>query len=544
MLRGPGPQRGGTMSAEAQAVGFSGAALQFSDAASFRAWLERLPHGDLVRCHAEFATQVQQLSRAPLKPSTRLELLELMRETVADMQRSYGKLCWGRPVPLNAGDRVIWAHVVGMWRDMAAAYDLLIIDIANGADDIATRAHLICQRALRYTGLAIGEYNRVYHTVSSDLWRQLHRLYIFAENAGVATASVHDPLGRSDPTTTCASTYLHTLLAQLAQPDALTLHQMKLLDRWLDRWERLVTLSADPFPESTIPPLAVDLAAESGIGFARDLPASGVRHLDPQPLGKMLRELVAFLRQGQTPAEAGLGDLPRVPCENFLLLLYIQWCAAGTGRMDRRVRAERKVMIFPSVPSIHFHLAAQTARAPASPGDARVLAARGTRGAPAIWSEHAGAVEAWMIVNQSASGLLGLCRDPEAGTGITHAQLLGVRAPGDHNTHLGVVQRLLVDEDGAIWVGLRLLPGAPQPAAARVVTTISEKPADAKVERALMLPADTTLKSPATIVLPPAWFRANRVIELHGDKAQSIRLLALTDRGTNFERATYMASAS
>jgi len=532
------------MSAEAQAVGFSGAALQFSDAASFRAWLERLPHGDLVHCHAEFATQAQQLARAPLNPSLRLELLELMRETIADIQRSYGGLCWGRPVPLNAGDRAIWERVVGVWRNMAAAYDLLIIDIANGADEIAARAHLICQRALRYTGLAIGEHNRVYHTVSSDLWRQLHRLYVFAENAGVAMTSVHDPVGRSDPTTTCAATYMHTLLGQLAQPDALTLHQMNLLDRWLDRWERLVTLSADPFPESTIPPLAVDLAAGKGIGFARDLPASGVRHLDLQLLGKMLRELVAFLRQGQTPAEVGLGDLPRAPCENFLLLLYIQWCAAGTGRMERRVRAERKVMIFPSIPSIHFHLAGRNARPSPNPGDAPVLDARNMRGAPAIWSEHAGAVEAWMIVNQSASGLLGLCRDPEAGTGVTHAQLLGVRAPGDQNTHLGVVQRLIVDEDGAIWVGLRLLPGTPQPAAARIVAATSEKPADPRIERALMLPADNTLKSPATIVLPPAWYRANRVIELHGDRAQSIRLLALADRGTNFERATYMALAS
>jgi hypothetical protein len=532
------------MSAEAQAVGSAGAALQFSDAASFRTWLERLPPGDLVKCHAEFAAQVQQLARAPLNPSLRLELLELMRETVADIQRSYGEISWGRPVPLDAGDRAIWRHAVGVWRDMAAAYDWLIIDMANGADEIAARSHLICQRALRYTGLAISEHNRVYHAVSSDLWRQLHRLYVFAENAGVAMTSVRDPVGRSDPTTTCAATYIHTLLAQLAQPDALTLHQMNLLDRWLDRWERLVALSAEPLPESSIPPLAVDLAAEKGIGFARDLPASGVRHLDLQPLGKMLRELVASLRQGKTPAVVGLGDLPRIPCENFLLLLYIQWCAAGTGRMDRRVRAERKVMIFPSIPSIHFHLAGQSARPSASPGDARVVDAHGTRGAPAIWSEHAGAVETWMIVNQSASGLLGLCREPEAGVGVSHAQLLGVRAPGDHSTHLGVVQRLIIDEDGAIWVGLRLLPGAPQPAAARVVAAASEKPADARIERALMLPGDTTLKSPATIVLPPTWYRANRVIELHCDKAQSIRLLALADRGTNFERATYMASAS
>jgi len=532
------------MSAEAQAVGSAGAALQFSDAASFRTWLERLPRNDLVQCHAEFAAQVQQLARAPLKPSVRLELLELIRETVADIQRSYGKVCWARPVPLDAADRAIWKNVVGVWRDMAAAYDWLIVDMANGPDEIAVRAHLICQRALRYTGLAISEHNRVYHAVSGDLWRQLHRLYVFAENAGVAMTSVRDPVGRGEPTTTCAATYIHTLLAQLAQPDALTLHQMDLLDRWLDRWERLVILSADPLPESTIPQLAVDLAAEKGIGFARDLPASGLRHLDLLPLGKMLRELVASLRQGQTPADIGLGNLQRTACENFLLLLYIQWCAAGTGRMDRRVRAERKVMIFPSIPSIHFHLAGQSARPSTNRGDTHALEPRGLRGALALWSEHAGAVETWIIVNQSVSGLLGLCRDPEAGTGVTHAQLLGVRAPGDRNTHLGIVQRLIVDEDGAIWVGLRLLPGSPQPAAARIAAAPSEKLEDAKIERALMLPADATLNSPATVVLPPAWYRANRVIELHGDKAQGVRLLALVDRGTNFERATYMTSAS
>ncbi|MDH3286411.1 MAG: hypothetical protein OEP48_01600 [Betaproteobacteria bacterium] len=532
------------MSAEAQVVGSAGAALQFSDARSFGAWLERLPRSDLVQCHAEFATQVQELARAALSPSVRLDLLELMRETVADVQRSYGEICWGRPVPLDARDRAIWERVVGVWCDMAAAYESLIMDIANGTDEIAARSHLICQRALRYTGLAIGEHNRVYHAVSGELWRQLHRLYVFAENAGVAMTSVHDAVGRSDSTTTCTAAYIHTLLAQLAQPDALTLHQMQLLDRWLDRWERLVALSAEPLPESTVPALAVNLAAGEGVGFARDLPAAGVRHLSLEPLSKMLRELVAALRHGQTPAEIGLGDLPRVACENFLLLLYIQWCAAGTGRIDRRVRGERKVMIFPSIPSIHFHLAGQGARTSADPGDGGARDPHGKRGARTSWSEHAGAVETWMIVNQSASGLLGLCRDAESGTGITHAQLFGVRAPGDQNTHLGVVQRLIADEDGAIWIGLRLLPGAPQAAAAKMVAAASEKPADARIERALMLPADTTLKSPATLVLPPTWYRANRVIELHGDKAQSIRLLALVDRGTNFERATYMVSAS
>lgn len=531
------------MFAEAQAARSAGSALQFSDARTFRAWLERLPHGNLVQCHGEFATQVRELAHATLKPTARLELLELMRETVADIQRRYGEICWGRPVPLDPGDRTTWERVVGMWRDMAAAYESLILDIANGAGDIAARAPLICQRALRYTGLAMGEHNRVYRSVTTDLWRQLHRLYVFAETADITTTGVHDPVSRSHPSTSCAATYIHALLAQLAQPDALTLNQMQLLDRWLDRWERLVTLSPEPLPESTIPALAVDPAGEKGVRFARSLPPTGIRHLRLEPLGKVLRDLVASLRHGQAPVDIGLGELPRVACENFLLLLYIQWCAAGTGRMDRRVRTQRKVMIFPNIPSIHFHLAGQGAQASSSSADVGALSPA-QRSTPASWSERAGAIENWIIVNQSVSGLLGLCRDPDAGRGITHAQLVGIRVPGESKTLVGIVQRLIVDDDGAIWVGLRLLPGVPQAAAASIVPATSEKPESTKIERVLMLSEDTDLKSPATIVLTPRWYRANRVIELHGEKAQYIRLLALVDRGTNFERVTYMTSAS
>lgn len=531
------------MSAEAQAVRQADAALAFSDSATFRAWFAHLPQGNLVQCHAELAVQVRLLSRAALRPAVRLGLLEIIRETVVDVQRRYGEICWGRPVPLDAGDQAIWEHVLSVWRDLAAAYDLLILDLANGADEIAARSHLICQRALRYTGLAIGEHSRVYRAVGPELWRQLHRLYVFAETAGVATKSVHDPVGRTESSTSCAATYMHSLLAQLAQPDAMTLHQMNLLDGWLDRWERLVSLSPDPLPEGNIPALAVNLAGEKGVAFARELPAAGVRHLSLEPLSKLLRELVASLRQGRSPADLGLGELPRTACENFLLLLYIQWCAAGTGRMDRRVRTERRVMIFTSIPSIHFHVSRSLEQVPVDSAEQATPGLHGGRPVQTLWSEQTGTIETWTIVNQSASGVLGLCRDPDGGNRIAHAQLVGIRAPGDSQTHLGIVQRLIVDGDGAIWAGLRLLPGSPEAAAVKIVPAATEDPAKSKRERALILAADAALKSPATVVLPPTWYRANRIIELRADKAQSIRLLSLVERGTNFERATYMASA-
>ena len=93
------------------------------------------------------------------------------------------------------------------------------------------------------------------------------------------------------------------------------------------------------------------------------------------------------------------------------------------------------------------------------------------------------------------------------------------------------------------WAGLRLLPGSPEAAAVEIVPAATEDPAKSTRERALILAADAALESPATVVLPPSWYRANRIIELRADKAQSIRLLSLVERGSNFERATYAASA-
>jgi hypothetical protein len=533
------------MPAEVDAAGGDQATLRFSDAAGCKAWLEQLPLSDVVECHAELSGQVRQLAQATLKPAAKLELLELLRETVAAVQSGYAQVCWRRPVPLEEGDRAIWESVVGLWRTMASAYDSLIVDMAGAAPELAAQADLISQRALRYTALAMGEYSRVYHAVSAELWKQLHRVYVFAENAGVATKAVHDAVGRVERSTSCAATYVHALLAHFALPDALSVEQMEILDRWLDRWEKLVVLSPEPLLQSTVPALAVDLASPKGMGFAKDMPAAGVRHLNLEGLSKALHQAAESLKQGQTPAQLGLGDMPPEACEKLLLLLHVQWCAAGTGRLDERSLAGVKVMIFPSIPSIHYHLTGRPFRQPAGEitarerRDAEMLESVSERSD--LVSQSSAAVETWVIVNKSVSGFLGMCRDPQTVTRISHHQLLGLQAPASKNINLGIVQRLIVDEDGAIWAGLRLLSAAPQAAAVRVTNAKTRDPKAAKYDRALLTPEDAARKVPASVLLPPGWFAAGRVLDLQTDTAQKIRLQALLERGPNFARATYSA---
>jgi hypothetical protein len=99
--------------------------------------------------------------------------------------------------------------------------------------------------------------------------------------------------------------------------------------------------------------------------------------------------------------------------------------------------------------------------------------------------------------------------------------------------YLGVVQRLVVDEGGTIWIGLRIILGAPQAAAVRGAE------AGAKFERALLMPEDAARKIPASILLMPGWHQSGRVLALHGDKERKVKLQALLEQGPNYERATY-----
>ena len=519
-------------------------AAEFSDAAGCSAWLARLPVTDSARCHASLAEQTRRLPEAAIAPAAKLEILELLRQPVAQAQAEMAKYCRGAPLPLAAKDNQAWRDVTGIWRNMARGYDTLIDAMAGTAPDLAAQAHLICQRALRYTALAMFEHCHIYHAVGGDLWQQLHRLYIFSENAGVAGTAVNDAVGRHTGATSCIGTYVHALLMHLAQPDALTGEELDTVDRWLERWETLVALSPEPLPKSTIPALAVNLSSQKGAGLANQMPAAGVRHLQLEPLSKALRQAIAALKQ-QAPAQLGLGDRSPEACEKLLLLLHIQWCAAGTGRADERTPASIKVMISPNIASMHFHLSGKAFRQPV----AELTAAERQRldmfgsvseaGEHALASQRSAALETWVIVNQSVSGFLGTAREKEVVNRLSHHQLVALQPPARKVMYLGIVQRLNVDEAGTMWIGLRIILGAPQAAAVRVV----EGAPGGKFERALLMPADAARKIPASIVLLPGWYGQSRALSLRveKDKERRIKLQALLDKGANFERATYNA---
>lgn len=512
----------------------------FSDVRGCEAWIAALP-ADPDKSQVAVAATVRAIAGSALPSPTKLELYETLRARVFQAQADRAKRYVGQPIPLPEGLQRAWQDVVGLWRSLGEAYLALIADMAGTAPELAEHAALISQRAIRFTGLAMRECNLAYQAVPAGLWQHLHEPFAFAEIADALESPVEDGAGRSTAATTIRSTYLHALLEQMSQPDSQSVAQMQAVSRWLDRWESLARLSKEPpAPNAAGQVLAIDFSSDHGPGFRAPAPGDSVRFLDTEALAKVLRQSAAALRS-KTPAQLGLGDLPRDACERLTMLLHIQWCAAGTGRVDERKPASIRVLVSPNLASVHFHLTGNPFRQPGkefSSGDRQHMDFMGeTVGyAGGMPSQRSQAIDNWDIVNQSASGFLGMSRKANEAVPIRYGQLIGLQ-PASKSMYLGVIQRLAITTDGGMWVGLRIIPGTPQGAAVRVVPAPGTP--IGKFERALLLPDDPARKLTASLVLFAGWFQPNRQLDLHVGTTRRIRLVTLLDQGADYERVTF-----
>lgn len=484
---------------------------------------------------AQLLTQLKLLADTRISGGERLRILEALRNITLETQHVRSREYWGQPVPFDTDTREIFERSIALWRALADAYESLIADMAGAAPELAEQADVVCYRALRCTGFAMIAHNRAYHAVPGALWEQLHRLYAFAESAEVTAA----PVSEGDGHSTVNLAYLQIVLAQRANPDSLSLLQMGTLDRVLAQWVALGSLSITPVTANRDMALAVDLGSAQGARRLKNLSGDNLRYLDIEKIGDKLRQTAIALKT-QSPDKLGLGMVPREICEKLMLSLHAEWMAPGTGRSDERKPANFNVLISGTIAAMHFNISGK----PFAPPDAGLssrarfeMAGFDRVDGPTVGeaSVRSRTLETWTVINQSTTGILGKCNNPSNTTRLTHNQMLGLVAPNG-KTFLGVAQRLVIEGNGSILLGFQLLRTKAQAVAARVSNI--DKPYD----RALLLDSGAG-NEPPSIVVSPGTYAPSRILDMFEDgRPRPIRLTALLDSGSNFERATYTAA--
>jgi len=523
----------------AQPLATTHSPLQFTDSAGCKRWIEQLTLTNVQLTQQVLTAQLVSLGAAQLPPLERLKILETLRDPVHFVQAESAKRYAAKPLPLEAGETTVWNNVIALWQEMSRNYQQCLKAYREGDLAIAPHAALVTMRCLRLLGSTLLDYYHVYRQAPGALWRALHELYAFAESHGFARIRVQDSFSQREPDSSCTESYVQVLLAQLANPYALSVRQMAFVARWIERWATLIGIASQPLPTSPIPSLAVDLSNANGVVFGAGLePQPHLRYLDLEQLSKTLRQTINLLKQGQTPGQLGLGEDARQPgCENLLMLLYVQWCRAGTARAEERSETEEPAQVCFGLAATHLHV--NSGRGFRQPGEltSREKQDMDTYG----YITRAGqgkdeSLELWQIINHSASGFMCMQREPNGSGRVAHNQLLAVRRPTSRNFHLGMVQWLRMEESGELYCGVRLFPGTP--------LSISVRPSNftpagaGSYERALLLPEVPAPATSATLILPAGWFQSGRFVELFSDRKQVAKLLNLLEKGSDFDRGT------
>ena len=98
---------------------------------------------------------------------------------------------------------------------------------------------------------------------------------------------------------------------------------------------------------------------------------------------------------------------------------------------------------------------------------------------------------------------------------VTPRRSKSASKPADATNFLvGVVRWLTTDAEGALHAGIRVIPGLPRAVAARPTGINAQAE---KFAPALYCPALAALATPASLILPPGWYRPKRVLERGSD---------------------------
>lgn len=514
-------------------------------------WLDALPVSNAATAQAQLRVQLGLLPVAGLKPALLFEILEQLRGPLLQVQAEMTRKFAFRPLPLADFEAGALAGSLDLWRGFGLGWQVCVQALLDGERDLKAHGAQLCQRALDSQARLILDVLNAGHDTAGAHWLLLHKLYRVAEQVGVTSAKVKDLQMKELGATNCVAAYARPLLLALGAPGDWEARQAQRIARWTEHLATKVAISREPPATATKPPVLVDLAAGRG-GFrlaAGATPAGGadLRYLDISEFSQSIKNRIIRLRKGQAPASLGLGDDSNPPAtERLLMTLYKHWGDGRAGREQVRRPVSGRALVACGVPAMHYYISGKAFRQPGHPNELssrqRQEIATFGRLATRDDDDHSliqgFSLEDWAMHDESVAGLRLVRGAGVVGSRFSPGQLVAVRPSDARAFMIGVVRWVQVQTGGELMVGVKSLPGVPSTMAIKA-TSINAK-AD-KYQPGLLLPAVAALQSIESVLLPAGWFKPGRALELHTDVHRMIRLDALVERSTDFDRCTFSA---
>jgi hypothetical protein len=507
------------------------------DAKTCEAWLSRAALADPRHACQELTALLESLEESPPADADYLDVLERLREPIAITLAEHAKKITGRPLPLRDHEAGTFDQLQDLWSAFGRAYRRLLRHVESAEPGaLPHQAPLIAQRALDCTVELMTAHYRCRREVDFELWRELHRLYRSADDAGHAHENIPASL-RSKTITSCHEVYVRALLLPLANPYALGGRELGWTRRWATTWAHkvdLVSAAADAQG------YAVDLAGDQPPAWIRAEQARDTtRFLETSQLRRSVKGRLRKLDAGVDPHTLGLGkDCVQPDVGRLLATLSRGWLEPPAARQFTRRATPGRVELVCGFDAIHAALTGKSFRSASrhwdySRRDAEALSVYQSTSVGNVDAPPAVPTERWESLDESANGFR-LRRDHD-GARLAHLQLVALKPQDARRFILSEVRWLMAGVDRALVIGAAALPGL---AAGIAMRPVGNPTLPEPYTQAFLLPAAPGHAE--SLVVPAGWHQPGRELELKvDDELVRAQLGAVLQRGYDFDRVAF-----
>lgn len=326
-----------------------------ADARKVKEWVKALPRANSQATQQELERALASLARQPLSGTTRLGVLEELRQTVVEtidlLQQSYA----GSALPLTTAKSQSAQAAEDFHLLMAHGYRKAAVEICSPSGGVPMlRGGSVAQclqRATWHYSRALGVAWRIYRAPSIGLWQGLHRVYRFAASTKLDAKSVEDRY--AGPASDTYSLYLQSLLMAVTNPLAFSQSEQDTLWQVVRMFAPSCGL-AHKSPIDNAPVVPEDADRGPGPGAADEAHS---QWLDLRAFSSAVDDALTRVNEGFADLLPARGMGIRFPVEALLRLKRSFGLSAA--RTHKRLDASHELRTVIGMSCVHFYLSGE-----------------------------------------------------------------------------------------------------------------------------------------------------------------------------------------
>jgi len=534
-------------------------------------WLDELPADDPQDAGQQIYTALFNQNRVALDDGNRLQVMEAYRVPVAmivdTLQTGYETAA----VPHSRSRRENVRFVNRLLTEMAYGYKIVALNLTISGKLKQERADIAMsiQRSLYQLGQVLLNGYCTYQPPASGVWRDVHRLYQYAETQGLVDDVVEQAgAGLVDDKTSISQTYQHLLLLAAGDPYCLLSGEAKRLFEILKSVRNPTQITSNVKFADPVGQFLISYASDAppvALGKVQDVkPDQYLRVLSALDA---IRDLHSMMKKSErVTAPAREGDTGNV---ELIRRVGRMWAGNMARRQTHRANMQYELPVCSGISATHFFCTTAPEAAPATPGSSTAVEETdepreiyvdlcgepGVDGLLRPGSARAAASKADADEPTFGSGVesktlhrLQLCHAMDESAGgarvriysgssvrVAVGDVMGMQYPDSAKWKVAVVRWVRAYDEDFVDVGVKFL--APEVQA----VTIRPIPKTGEVKsfmHALRLPRNDALNTPASIVLPRGLYDPGDKLEIKDQTGSSETLVPMhvIDRTGSFEQ--------